>query len=151
MSSALPGLFIPTIINDCCYIDGGIMCNYPINECLRDHPNEEECLGFVFSFKGDEKSTINISINESASLLDYIICITMNSVNYIRDSIKIKKIQNVIRCVVDFNPLTIDIMTEIIQKQTTRKQWFEEGKKDASYFLKKKDLILELKQMTPKY
>ena len=127
------------------------MCNYPINECLRDHPNEEECLGFVFSFKGDEKSTINISINESASLLDYIICITMNSVNYIRDSIKIKKIQNVIRCVVDFNPLTIDIMTEIIQKQTTRKQWFEEGKKDASYFLKKKDLILELKQMTPKY
>jgi predicted acylesterase/phospholipase RssA len=135
MSSALPGLFIPTIINDYCYIDGGIMCNYPINECLRDHPNEDECLGIVYSYKGGDKSTINFSVNESSSLLDYINCITINSVNYIRDSIKIEKIKNVIKCIVDFNPLTIEIMSEIIKNKNMREEWFEIGKNDGITFL----------------
>jgi predicted patatin/cPLA2 family phospholipase len=135
MSSALPGLFIPTIIGECCYIDGGIMCNYPINECIRDHPNEDECLGIVYSYKGYDKSTINSSINESSSLLDYINCITINSVNYIRDSIEIIKIKNVVKCIVDFNPLTIDIMNEMIKSKSMREEWFEIGKNDAKLFL----------------
>jgi predicted acylesterase/phospholipase RssA len=135
MSSSLPGLFIPTIIDKCCYIDGGIMCNYPINECLRDHQNEDECLGIVYSYKGGDKSTINSSVNENASLLDYINCITINSVNYIRDSIKIKKIKNVIKCIVDFNPLTIEIMNEMINNKNMREEWFEIGKNDAKTFL----------------
>lgn len=135
MSSALPGLFIPTLIDDCCYIDGGLMCNYPINECLRDHPNEDECLGIVYSYKGGDKSTINISINETSSLLDYINCITINSMNYIRDSITIAKIKNVIKCIVDFNPLTIEIISEMVKNPTMRKEWFEIGKNDAKLFL----------------
>ena len=135
MSSSLPGLFIPTIIENYCYIDGGIMCNYPINECLRDHPNEDECLGIVYSYKGGDKSTTNISVNETASLLDYINCITINSMNYIRDSIKIVKIKNVVKCIVDFNPLTIGIMSEMINNQNMRKEWFEIGKNDAKLFL----------------
>ena len=135
MSSSLPGLFIPTIIENSCYIDGGIMCNYPINECLRDHPNEDECLGIVYSYKGGDKSSINVSVDETASLLDYINCITINSVNYIRDSIKIIKIKNVVKCIVDFNPLTIGIMSEMIQNQNMRKEWFEIGVNDAKIFL----------------
>lgn len=135
MSSSLPGLFIPTFIDDCCYIDGGVMCNYAINECLRDHPNEDECLGIVYSYKGGDKSTINIFVNESASLLDYINCITINSMNYIRDSIKITKIKNVVKCTVDFNPLTIEIMSELINNQNKRKEWFEIGKNDGKLFL----------------
>ena len=135
MSSSLPGLFIPTIIENSCYIDGGIMCNYPINECLRDHPNEEECLGIVYSYNGGDKSTINVSVDETSSLLDYVNCITINSINYIRDSIKIIKIKNVVKCIVDFNPLTIGIMSEIIQNQNMRKEWFEIGISDAKIFL----------------
>jgi hypothetical protein len=135
MSSALPGLFIPTIIDDCCYVDGGVMCNYAINECLRDHSNEDECLGIIYSYKGSDKSTINISIDETASLLDYINCITINSINYIRDSIEIIKIKNVVKCVVDFNPLVVDIITEMIKNQNMRKEWFEIGINDAKIFL----------------
>ena len=135
MSSALPGLFIPTIINNCCYIDGGVMCNYPINECLKEHPNEDECLGIIYSYKGSDKSTINISVNETFSLLDYINCMTINSMNYIRDSIKITKIKNIVNCVVDFNPLVIDIISEIIKNQNMRKEWFDIGINDAKIFL----------------
>ena len=135
MSSSLPGLFIPTMIDNCCYIDGGVMCNYPINECLRDHPNEDECLGIVYSYKGCDKSTINISVNETSSLLDYINCITINSMNYIRDSIKTSKIKNVVKCIVDFNPLNIDIISEMLKNQSMRNEWFEIGKNDAVLYL----------------
>lgn len=143
MSSSLPGLFIPTFIDNSCYIDGGVMCNYPINECLRDHPNEDECLGIIYSYKGGDKSTINVNVNETSSLLDYINCITINSMNYIRDSIKITKIKNMIKCDVDFNPLTIEIMTEIIKNKNMREEWFEMGKNDARTFLSLKNNILE--------
>ena len=37
MSSSLPGIFIPTIKDNKCYIDGGVIDNYPLNYCLRDH------------------------------------------------------------------------------------------------------------------
>ena len=33
-SSALPILFAPLIKDDKCYLDGGILCNYPIHKCL---------------------------------------------------------------------------------------------------------------------
>lgn len=135
MSSSLPGLFIPTIIDNCCYIDGGVMCNYPINECLRDHPNQDECLGFIYCQRGSDKSTLNSSVLDTSSLLDYINCITINSINYIRDSIQIEKIKNVVKCIIDFNPLTIDILIEIIKNQNMRKEWFEIGVNDAILFL----------------
>jgi hypothetical protein len=135
MSSSLPGLFIPTIKDNACYIDGGIMCHFPINECLRDHPNENECLGIVSSYGKMDELTLNVSIDESASLLDYINCITINSVNYIRNSIKIKKIKNVVKCMPNENPLTIEVMSKIMSSLNMRKEWFELGKNDAKIFL----------------
>ena len=45
MSSALPGVFIPTISDNGCYIDGGVMANYPLSYCLQDCKNEDEILG----------------------------------------------------------------------------------------------------------
>ena len=48
MSSALPGIFIPTILDSGCYIDGGVMSNYPLSYCLQNHENEDEILGITF-------------------------------------------------------------------------------------------------------
>jgi predicted patatin/cPLA2 family phospholipase len=137
MSSALPGLFIPTIKDNSCYIDGGIMCNFPINECLRDHPDENECLGILYSSGENGQDMLNLSIDESSSLLDYINCITTNSVNYIRNTIKIKKIKNIVKCMPSENPLNIEVMGKMISSLDMRKEWFELGKIDATIFLDK--------------
>lgn len=43
MSSCVPMLFQPILRDGCCYIDGGVMVNYPLRECLEDtqcSPNE---------------------------------------------------------------------------------------------------------------
>ena len=70
MSSSLPGIFMPTIIENCCYIDGGVMCNYPLNQCLRDHTNKNEILGIKSSFNNKTENFANVEVTTESSLLE---------------------------------------------------------------------------------
>lgn len=136
MSSSLPGIFIPTIKDECCYIDGGIMCNYPINQCLRDHSCKDEILGIKSSYDKDNDSFKNLVITKDTSLLDYIICLTNNAMNYIRDTVKIENIENTVRCYVTDNPLTMESIQESLSNRELRKEWFKKGEEDAEQFLR---------------
>jgi predicted acylesterase/phospholipase RssA len=135
MSSALPGIFIPIIIDNCCYIDGGVMCNYPLNQCLRDHTNKDEILGVKNSYSKDSDKFSNVDVTVDSSLLEYVICLTINSMNYIRDSVKLENIPNTVRCYVKDNPLTLDAIQESVKNQELRRQWLKMGEDDASKFL----------------
>jgi NTE family protein len=135
MSSSLPGIFIPTIIDNCCYIDGGVLCNYPLNQCLRDHTNKDEILGIKSSFNKETDNFANVEVTSETSLLEYVICMSINSMNYIRDTIKMENIENTVRCYVTNNPLTLDSIKEAIQNQELRRQWVKMGEDDASTFL----------------
>jgi predicted acylesterase/phospholipase RssA len=55
MSSALPGIFMPIIMDNHCYIDGGVMCNFPINQCIRDHPDKNEILAVNSCYNKDKQ------------------------------------------------------------------------------------------------
>ena len=47
MTMGLPGLITPSFIEDKCLIDGGLMINFPIKECIvRENPRRDEVLGF---------------------------------------------------------------------------------------------------------
>jgi len=135
MSSALPGIFMPIITDQCCYIDGGVMCNYPINECLRDHSNETEILGIQSSYDKENDNISNAKVHKDSSLLDYVICLTINSMNFITQSVKKKTIKNVIKCYLDENPLTLDNIKEAVSSQDMRREWMKQGEQDALQFL----------------
>ena len=135
MSSSLPGVFMPTIIDNCCYIDGGVMCNYPLNYCLRDHDNTDEILGIKISYNINDS---NIKITTESSLLEYVICISVNTMNYIKNSITIDNIENTVICSIDNNPLTLESIQESIQNKESRQKLFELGQEDASQFLLQK-------------
>lgn len=135
MSSSLPGIFIPTIIDKCCYIDGGVLCNYPINECLRDHLNKDEILGVKLAYENDEHQ--NIEVTTDSSVLEYIICMTINSMNYIRNTIKLETIDNTVKCHINNNPLTLSLFQEAITNRELRREWLELGHNDATTFLLK--------------
>ena len=47
-SSSIPIVFSPIIIGEQCYMDAGILLNYPIVEFLRSVENPEEILGISF-------------------------------------------------------------------------------------------------------
>lgn len=135
MSSALPGIFMPTIIDNCCYIDGGVMCNYPLNYCLRDHTNKDEILGIKSSVNKETDNFANVEVTAESSLLEYVICMSINSMNYIRDSVKMDNIENTVRCYVTDNPLTLESIQEFIRTQELRRQWLKMGEDDALEFL----------------
>jgi len=135
MSSSLPGIFMPTIVDNCCYIDGGILCNYPLNQCLRDHTNKDEILGIKSSYNKETDKFANVEVTSDSSLLEYVICMSINSMNYIRDTIKMETIDHTVRCFVIDNPLTLDAIKETIQNQELRRQLFKMGEDDALTFL----------------
>jgi predicted acylesterase/phospholipase RssA len=135
MSSSLPGIFMPTIIDNCCYIDGGVMCNYPLNQCLRDHTNKDEILGIKSFYSKDSDKFSNVEVTAETSLLEYVICMSINSMNYIRDSVKMDNIENTIRCCIKDNPLTLDAIQESVKNQDLRRQWIKMGEEDAIEFL----------------
>ena len=137
MSSSLPGIFIPTIIDNKCYIDGGVMCNYPLNYCLRDCANKDEILGIKSAYDKSCDKFKNVEVTSESSLLEYVMCITVNSMNYIRDSIHQENIDNTVRCYITNNPLTLDAIQESIKNKDLRREWIKMGEEDALEFLKK--------------
>lgn len=135
MSSALPGIFMPTILNRGCFIDGGVLYNYPINQCLRDHPIKEEILGIKSSYDDDVNGRTNVEITSETSLLEYVMCISINTINFLRKSVKIENIENTVICDITDNPLTLESLQQSIQSQELRKQMFKSGEEDATQFL----------------
>jgi predicted acylesterase/phospholipase RssA len=137
MSSCIPGIFMPIIMNNACYLDGGVMCNYPINQCIRDNPDKNEILGITLAYSNEYGNYGNVTVNEDSSLLEYIMCMTINSMNFIRDSVKLDSVDNAIRCMIDENPLTLNIMQETLKSAEFRKNMLKMGEEDANKFLEK--------------
>ena len=60
---------------------------------------------------------------------------TLNSMNYIKNSVKLESIENTVKCSITDNPLTLDIIQEAIHSQELRRQWIIKGEEDAELFL----------------
>jgi len=111
------------------------MCNYPLNQCLRDNTNKDEILGIRSSFNKDTDHFTNVEVTTESSLLEYIMCLTINSMNYIRDSVKMDNIENTVRCYISENPLTLEFIQESVRSQDLRRQWIQMGEEDAIQLL----------------
>jgi len=82
MSSAIPILISPVFIDDKCYVDGGVACNYPINQCIAHAENTDEIFGIKNNYIKKEK---NIVKNES-TILEYI----MNFINRLVNNVALR-------------------------------------------------------------
>ena len=137
ISCSLPGIVIPTIMDDKCLIDGGPLANFPLNYCLRDHQDKNEILGFNFVYKNDDGTECsgNNIINNESDMLDFILALSLNSVNYITTSIKHNKINNILEFCSNKTSLTIDNMTYIVGTIEGRQTLFDKGREVAKQFL----------------
>ena len=138
MSSALPGVFIPTILDNECYIDGGVMANYPLSYCLQNCKNEDEILGITF-YRDYTKSDAykNNIVTEDSSVIDFSIGFFINAMNYIYKTIKRDTIYNKVECLNNDNFLTMETIQKSINSMDMRRDWIDKGKKDAEIFLEK--------------
>jgi len=75
MTTALPLVMTPRCVGNKCYVDGGVVSNYPLNYCIKNNniseENLREILGVRNNYESDENSNTNIVNNES-TILDYI-------------------------------------------------------------------------------
>ena len=94
-SSTLPIVFSPLINEQYCYIDGGILLDYPIQKCLKSGAVPNEIFG-IFKENPVDNSTI---VNEKSNFFDYLIIIFKNimtkilnlyNIAYENNDIKIK-------------------------------------------------------------
>jgi len=141
ISCSLPGIVIPTIMDDKCLIDGGSLANFPLNYCLRDHPNKDEILGFNYLYKNDDGTECsgNNIINDESDMLDFILALSLNSINYITSSLKYNKIDNILEFSSNSTMLSIDNMTYVVGTLEGRQILFDKGRDVAVKFVKNRE------------
>jgi predicted acylesterase/phospholipase RssA len=68
MSMSYPFVFKPVIMDNICYIDGGILNNFPLSKCLEQQKcNEADVLAFKTNLEKDDES-----VKDDSSMADYI-------------------------------------------------------------------------------
>lgn len=128
MTCALPILMTPLCIDDKCFMDGGVGCNYPLNFCINSGKEPDEIIGFKNKYS-DEKS----NINSQSTLLDYILNFLFKAIFNVNNSYIQPKIKNEVIC--DASYLSLEILKNTLSDIEVRRDLFEKGKQSAIKFL----------------
>jgi len=126
MTCSLPLIFAPVLIEGdapFCYIDGGVVCNYPIKYCLHAVGNDANTiLGFKNIY--DDTST-NRNVTSQSTLLDYLISFVYKFINALREKDE-PPVPNEIKCQADF--MSLDYIKRAIHSAETRAALIESGR-----------------------
>jgi predicted acylesterase/phospholipase RssA len=86
-SCCLPFLFSPYFKDDCIYYDGGVFCNYPLEQCItNENAHPDEILGIKTNIRNDQP------FNENSTLFDYVTHLMKKIINSSNEKIKREKI-----------------------------------------------------------
>jgi predicted acylesterase/phospholipase RssA len=129
MTCALPVLVTPVFIDDKCFIDGGVACNYPLCFCVDSGKLVNEILGFKNSYENENNS----KIGENSTLLDYLLFFLFKALNFIHDNNIQPTIKNEI--IFDTSYISFDILKNALTKIEVRRDLFEKGKQSVNTFL----------------
>lgn len=136
MSCCVPLLFYPIKVNDNeCYLDGGIIENYPLNTFLDDfNGNEDEILGIR---NCNKKNIINKKISSSTNLLDFFIIIISSFVKMINHKYDNgKKIKNELIIKNDMGNMTnYNFFIDSVVKSEQREKLLENGISSSEIFI----------------
>jgi predicted acylesterase/phospholipase RssA len=129
MTCALPIIISPVCINGECFIDGGVMTNYPLNKC----PNAFIVPDEVFGFKNKyENYNENNKVNETSTLLDFI----MNFVFKLIYNLSIDSMQPLIQNEIVFNCVMMNManLSQVLNSTEERSKLWEYGRETTAIF-----------------
>jgi predicted acylesterase/phospholipase RssA len=128
MTCGIPVLMKPICLDNKCYIDGGISCNYPLNYAIQSGKVADEILGFKNKYKTDKNY-----ITEESSLLDFLLNFLFKAIFSLNTDNQQPFIKNEIHCEADF--MSLDILKNALSSQEIRKKMWSDGMVTASTFL----------------
>jgi len=130
MTSALPVLITPVCIDDKCYIDGGMSCNYPLSYCIESGKTPDEILGFKNKY-GENKNIVN----SESTILDFLLTFLFKAVFSVSTDGIQPSIKNELIC--DAQYLSFDVLRTTLSNIEVRKDLFNNGKQSAVDFISK--------------
>lgn len=129
MSSTLPILFCPTILDNKCYIDGGVMANYPIKYCIDAGKKENEILGICNQYDVEQKH----QVDSNSNLLEFILCFLYKMFRSLTANISLPKIKYEIVC--HTKHISLHYLMSSISSVDVRKELQEKGIESAKEFI----------------
>jgi predicted acylesterase/phospholipase RssA len=130
MTMAFPIIFQPIFNEGSCYIDGGLLSNFPLNDCI-DQTNCE--VDEILAFK-NIWNIPNNTITEKSSMIDFILMIMKKMQATLDGERQQKEIKNTVRCLVnDLDDLSKWL--ESLKNEESRQQLLEKGHLQATLFL----------------
>ena len=130
MSAAHPFLFCPFIKDDDCFIDGGLINNFPLNECLNDMGCEDDEILAIYNIK---KDVTKFNITEKSNLLTYSVALLKKMQMNISIDENQKKIKNIVNCMTD----VLDDFSKWFESfncENMRRELIDEGVRNAKLF-----------------
>jgi predicted acylesterase/phospholipase RssA len=137
MTCAIPVLFSPVCLNNKCYLDGGIVNNYPLENCLQEYSNVDEVLSFKNIYCNDLGLDEITNITEQSNLLEFITFFLKTLIN----NLNTQKVQHVIipnQIEYKTNYMSIDFIKMTLESEIYRKELLNSGIQAAKDFLQKK-------------
>lgn len=134
MSCAIPGLIAPVFIDGKCYIDGGVLCNYPLKNCIDDVEDPDE----IFAINNLYIKSINNSVKENSNILEYIVNFITNMIFSVSE--KFLTEPNCIKneLIFEIEPMNFDFLKGAVYDKKIREELFEKGIEGARIYLNKK-------------
>jgi len=129
MTCCIPILVSPVCIENKCFIDGGILCNYPLNYCIESGALPDEILGLKNLFL-NQKSVIN---NDS-NIVNFLLYFLYKYVFSANTDDKQPNIKYEIYC--NTSQISLEFFHKAANNMDMRRELFDTGLKNAVLFLK---------------
>jgi predicted acylesterase/phospholipase RssA len=113
-----------------CFIDGGVMCNYPVNVCMEDQKCEpDEILGFRNIWE-----KYNETIDDDSSLIDFLKICVKQMIRKIENENSYIKIKNEVSCVSETTDYTS--WFDLCSDESKRIHYIQRGMTYGEVFLR---------------
>ena len=132
MTIAIPVVITPTCIDNKCFIDGGVVANYPLSYCLNEHPNTDE----ILSFKNEYEEEAENNIKEESSLIEFLIYFLGKLVTTVDTELKQQVIPNQVSYKTPH--LSFDYLQKALSSIELRKDLLQSGIEAAQVLLDSK-------------
>ena len=135
MTCALPVIISPVCIDDKCFIDGGVYCNYPLDLLLEKDVNPDEVLGFKNVYDNYDSRIL-----KDTSLIDYIFKFVCKLIYKLNPNEKNVSIDNEV--IFTCNIMNFMALKDAISSQTERTRLFNNGIEFAKTYLDNKSKLI---------
>ena len=129
-SCSIPYIFKPQWDLDSYFIDGGVLNNYPVKNCIENGACQEELLGIRFEKKIHHTTGKNNNIFQYSYHIHQ--CLSTIA-SYKNDIILDNEI------VIPYDVSTLDTCMELLKKNTTREEYIKHGETLAACYLESRN------------